>query len=166
MEGIKANGTKKKLMVQRVVKSGEMSFLILFARTLDFLSIFLFLILLSEKVKVGQIVVIQSLKSCLTLFDAIDCSTPGFTVLHYLQVCSNSCPLCPWCHPIISYSVAPFCLQSFPGSGSFIMSQFFASGPKYWSFSISPFSEYSGLISFRIDWFDLLAVQGTLKSLL
>ena len=38
--------------------------------------------------------------------------------------------------------------------------------PKYWSFSISPSSEYSGLISFRIDWFDLLAVQGTLKSLL
>ena len=39
-------------------------------------------------------------------------------------------------------------------------------GPKYWSFSISPFHEYSGLISFRIDWFDLLAGQGTLKSLL
>ena len=38
--------------------------------------------------------------------------------------------------------------------------------PKYWSFSISPYSEYSGLISFRIDWFDLLAVQGTLRSLL
>ena len=38
--------------------------------------------------------------------------------------------------------------------------------PKYWSFSISPSNEYSGLISFRIDWFDLLAVQGTLKSLL
>ena len=38
--------------------------------------------------------------------------------------------------------------------------------PKYWSFSISPFNEYSGLISFRINWFDLLAVQGTLKSLL
>ena len=38
--------------------------------------------------------------------------------------------------------------------------------PKYWSFSISPFNEYSGLISFRIDWFDLLAVQGTLKSFL
>ena len=38
--------------------------------------------------------------------------------------------------------------------------------PKYWSFSISPFSEYSGLISFRIDWFDLLAVQGSLKSLI
>ena len=48
------------------------------------------------------------------------------------------------------------------------MRQFFTSGPKYWSFSfsISPSSEYSGLISFRIDWFDLLAVQVTLKSLL
>ena len=49
------------------------------------------------------------------------------------------------------------------------MSQFFASGgPKYWSFSlsISPFNEYSGLISFKTDWLDLLAVQGTLKSLL
>ena len=39
-------------------------------------------------------------------------------------------------------------------------------GPKYWSFSFSPSNEYSGLISFRIDWFDLLAVQGTLRSLL
>ena len=58
------------------------------------------------------------------------------------------------------------CLQSFPLSGSFPMSQFFAS--KYWrfTFSISPSNEYSGLISFRTDWFDLLVVQGTLKSLL
>ena len=48
------------------------------------------------------------------------------------------------------------------------MSQFFASGGQGidWSFSISPFNEYSGLISFRIDWFDVLAVEGTLKSLL
>ena len=46
------------------------------------------------------------------------------------------------------------------------MSQLFASGSsRYWSFSISPSSDYSGLISFRMDWFDLLAVQGTLKSL-
>ena len=67
-------------------------------------------------------------------------------------------------------SVVPFssCLQPFPASGSFPMNQFFASGGQniYWSvsfrFSISPSSEYSGLISFRIDWFDLLAVQGTL----
>ena len=58
-------------------------------------------------------------------------------------------------------------LQSFPGSRSFPMSQFYASGSqKYWSFSISPSTEYSGLISFRMDWLDLPAVQGTHKSLL
>ena len=57
------------------------------------------------------------------------------------------------------------CLQSFPASGSFPLSQFFASGDQsIGSFSISPLSEYSRLISFRIDWFDL-AVQGTLKNL-
>ena len=61
------------------------------------------------------------------------------------------------------------CLQSFPASGSFPVSQLFTiRWPKYWSvsFSISPSSEYSGSVSFRIDWFDLLAVQGPLKSLL
>ena len=80
---------------------------------------------------------------------------------------SNSCPLSRWCHPTISSSVIPFShLQSFPALGSFPMSQFFAS--EYWSFnlSISPSYEYSGLISFRTDWLDLLAVQGTLKSFL
>ena len=71
----------------------------------------------------------------------------------------------------ISSSVTPFsvCPQSFPASGSFSVSQLFSSvWPKYWSFSfsISPSNEYSGSISFRIDWFDLFAVQGTLKSLL
>ena len=65
---------------------------------------------------------------------------------------SNSCPSDPWCHPTISSSVVPFSshLQTFPASGSFPMSRFFTSGsPKYWSFSfsISPSSEYSGLIS-------------------
>ena len=60
-----------------------------------------------------------------------------------------------------------FYLQSFPASGSFPVSPLFTSGcPKYCSFGISPSNEYSGLISFRIDWFDLLVVQGTLKSLL
>ena len=84
--------------------------------------------------------------------------------------CSNSCPLRQWCHPIISSSVIPFsCLPSFPASGSFPMSLFFASGGQ--SIGVSalaecPSSEHSGLISFRIDWFYLLAVQGTLKSLL
>ena len=89
-------------------------------------------------------------------------STPG--------VHPNPCPLSLWCHPTISSSVVPFssCLQSFPASRSFSMSQFFASGGQSISFScsISPSNEYSGLISFRIDWFDLLVVQGTLKSLL
>ena len=83
-------------------------------------------------------------------------------------VCSNSCPSSRWCHPTISSSVIPFssCLQSSPASGSFLMSQVFAKvdrWPKYWSFIISPSNEYSGLISFRIDWFDLLSVQGTLE---
>ena len=87
------------------------------------------------------------------------------------RVCSNSCPLSWWYHPTISSSVASFssCLQFFPASESFSMSQFFASGGQSvgsFSFSISLSNEYSGLISFRIDWFDLLAVQGTLKSLL
>ena len=84
-------------------------------------------------------------------------------------VCSNSCPLSWWCHPTISFSVMHFssCPQSFPASESFPMSQLFRR-PKYWSFSINirPSNEYSGLISFTIDWFDLLAVQGTLRSLL
>ena len=87
------------------------------------------------------------------------------------RVYSNSRPLSRWCHPTISSYVIPFSsrLQSFPASGSFQMSQLFASGGQTigsFSFSISPSNEYSGLISFRMDWFDLLAVQGTLKSLL
>ena len=86
-------------------------------------------------------------------------------------VYSNSCPLSQWCHPTISSSVVLFSsrLQSFPASGSFPVSQLFAfRWLKYWSFSfnISPSNEYSGLISFRMDWLDLLEVQGTLKSLL
>ena len=87
------------------------------------------------------------------------------------RACTNSCPSSWWCHPIISSSVIPFSshLQSFPAPESFLVSQFFVSGgQKYWSFSfsISPFNEYSGLISFRMDWLNLLAVQGTFKSLL
>ena len=85
------------------------------------------------------------------------------------RVCSNSHPLSWWCHPTISSSVAPLsCLWTFPTSGPSPVSQLFTSGGQIWSFSfsISPSNEYSGLISFRIDRFDLLAVQGTLKSLL
>ena len=83
----------------------------------------------------------------------------------------NSCPSRRWCRPIISCSVIPFSsfLQSCPASGSFSMNRFFASGGQNigsFSFSISHSNEYSGLISFRMDWLNLLAVQGTLKSLL
>ena len=86
------------------------------------------------------------------------------------RVYSNPCPLNQWCHPTISSPVVPFShLQSFPASGSFSSESVLRiRWPKYWSFSfnISPSNEHSGLISFRIDWLDLLAVQGTLKSLL
>ena len=80
--------------------------------------------------------------------------------------CSNSYPLSQWCHLTIPSSVVPFSsrLQSCPASASF--PALCIRWPKYWSFSFSSSSEYSGLISFRIDWLDLLAVHGTLKSLL
>ena len=108
---------------------------------------------------------VQSLKSCPTLqprrlqHARLRCPspTPG--------VYPNSCPLSWPCQPTISSSVVPFssCLQSFPASGSFPMSQLFAWGGQSIgvsvSASVSPSSEYSGLISFRIDWFDLIAVQ-------
>ena len=86
-------------------------------------------------------------------------------------VYSNPCPSSWWCHPAISSSVIPFssCPQSLPASGSFSNeSTLHMRWPKYWSFSfsISPSNEHPGLISFRMDWLDLLAVQGTLKSLL
>ena len=87
------------------------------------------------------------------------------------EVYPNSCPSSQWCHRAISSSVAPFssCPQSLPASGSFPMSQLFTwGGHSVWSFSfsISPSNEHPGLISFRMDWLDLLAVQGALKSLL
>ena len=84
---------------------------------------------------------------------------------------SNSCPSCRWCHSTISSSVVPFssCLQFFPSIRVFSNESVLPiRWSKYWSFSfsISLSSEYSGLISFRMDWMELLAVQGTLKSLL
>ena len=82
----------------------------------------------------------------------------------------NPCPSSRWCHPAMSSSVIPFssCPQSLPASGSFQMSQLFSSGDQSIGVSASTSSskEHAGLISFRMDWLDLLAVQGTLKSLL
>ena len=112
-------------------------------------------------------------QSCPTLCDPMDCSMPGFYILHYLpklaQTHVHAIEWHRWCHSTISSSVTySSCLQSKRPS-----IRVFSSGlalhirwPKYWSFSfsISPSNEYSRLISFRIDWFDLHAVQGTLKS--
>ena len=81
---------------------------------------------------------------------------------------SNSCPSHQWCHPTISSFVIPFssCLQSFPASGSFPILCIRWLKFRSLRFSISPYNEFSGLISFRIDRLDVLAVQWTLKSLL
>ena len=85
------------------------------------------------------------------------------------RICSNSCPLTQGCYlTTSSFATAPLFLPSiFPSIGVFSNeSALHIRWQKYWSFSISPSNEYPGLISFRIDWFDLLAVQRTLKSLL
>ena len=81
---------------------------------------------------------------------------------------SDLCPSSQWCHPASPSSVVPFfsCPQSLPALQSFPMSQLFTWGGQSTTFSIIPSKEHPGLISFRMDWLDLLAVQGALKSLL
>ena len=93
----------------------------------------------------------------------MDCSTPGFSVHHQLPELSQT-----HVHQVgdtiqISHALSSSSPPTFNLSQSFPMRW-----PKYWSFSfnISPSNEYSGLIFFRMDWLDILAVQGTLKSLL
>ena len=95
-------------------------------------------------------------------------SMPGH---HHLPEFTQTHPSSRWYHPAISSSVVPFssCPQSVPASESFPMSQLFTwGGPEYWSFSFSiiPSKDHPGLISFRMDWLNLLTVQGILKSLL
>ena len=110
-------------------------------------------------------------QSCLTLWDPMDCSTPGFPVHLHLWELTQA--------PVhrVSDAIQPSHPLSSPSSPAFDLSQHQVFSyesvlnirwPKYWSFSfsISPSSEYSALISFSTDWFDLPAVQGTLKSLL
>ena len=80
---------------------------------------------------------------------------------------SDSCPSSPWCHPAISSSVVPFssCPQALPASESFPMSQLFTWSGQTTGVSVLlefPSKEIPGLISFRMDWLDLLALQGTL----
>ena len=76
-------------------------------------------------------------QSCRTLFDPMNCSTPGLPVHHNSWVHPNPCPSSQWCHPTISSSVVPFssCPQSFPASGSFQMIQLFSSSGQ--SFGVS-----------------------------
>ena len=110
-------------------------------------------------------------QSCPILCDPIDCSRPGFSVLHYIPEFAQTDV-----HQVNDAIQPSHCL-----SPLLILPSIFPSirvfsnklalrikWPKYWSFnfSISPSNEYSGLTSFRIDWFDVLAVQGTFKSLL
>ena len=106
---------------------------------------------------------------CPILCYPMDYSMPSSSVLHYLRsllrsmsiesmMLSNHLILC---HPLL---LLPSIFPSIRGFSN--ESALRIRWPKYWSFSISPSNEYSGLTSFRIDWFDLLAVQGTLKSLL
>ena len=107
-------------------------------------------------------------QSCLTLCDPMDCSTPGLPVHHQLPKLMSIDSVMPSNHLILCY---PLLLPPsiFPSIRAFSNELALCiRWPKYWSFSfsISPSSEYSGLISFRMDWLDLLAVQGTLKSLL
>ena len=105
-------------------------------------------------------------QSCLTLCNPMDCSTPGLSVHHQLPEFTQT-----HVHRV-SDAIQPSHPLSSP-SPTFNLSQYQESvlcirWPKYWhfSFNISPSNEYSGLISLRMDWLNLLAVQGTLKNLL
>ena len=109
-------------------------------------------------------------QSCPTLCDPMDCSTPGFPVLQHLLELAQT---------VSTESVMPskhliLCCSFLLLPSIFLSIRVFSNEsalrirwPKYWNFSftINPSNEYSGLIAFMIDWFDLLAVQGTLKSL-
>ena len=110
-------------------------------------------------------------KSCLTLCDPMDCSMPGFPVLHCLPEFAQT--HVHW----VSDAIKPSYSLSLPSPLALNLSsiRFFINNlalyirwPKYWSFSfsVSPSNDYSGLISFRMDWLDLLTFQGTLKSFL
>ena len=110
-------------------------------------------------------------KSCLTLHNPIDCRMPGFLVLHYfLEFAQTEVHWTVWLYNYLILCHALLLLpSSFPNIRIFSTeSALCIRWPKCWSFSfsITPSKDYSGLISFKIDWFDLLAVQGSLKSLL
>ena len=112
------------------------------------------------------------IQSCLTLFDSMDCSTPGFPVLHHLTELAQT--QVHWVRdaiqpsrPLSSPCLPAFSLSQHQGHFQWVGSLCIR-WPKYWSFTFSTSlsNGYSGLISFRMDWLDLLAVQGILKSIL
>ena len=105
-------------------------------------------------------------QSCPTLCDPMDCSTPGFPVFHHLQelVHTHVGDAIQPSHPLSSPSPPTFSLSQHQGLFQWVSSSLQVA--KALSFSISLSNEYLGLMSFRIDWLDLLAAQGTLKSLL
>ena len=110
-------------------------------------------------------------QSCLTLCNTMDCITPGFPVLHHLPELAQT--HVHWVRDAIQpshilWSPSPPAFNPFSNRVFSNESVLCIRWPNYWSFSfsISPSNEHSGLISFRIDLFDLLAVQGTLRSLL
>jgi len=120
---------------------------------------------------ISSIQFISVTQSCPTLCDLMDCSTPGFPVHHqlpeltqtYVHQGGHAIQYLILCHPLL---LPP---SIFPSIRVFSNEPVLRiRWPKYWSFSfnISPFNEYSGLISFRMDWLDLLEVQRTFKSLL
>ena len=124
---------------------------------------------LGTRVQMHLFVVVVPLPSCVKLCDPMDCSMPGSSVLCYLLefvqfmsielvMLSNHLILC---HPrLLLPSIFPN-IRVFSSESALPIRW-----PKYWSFSISPSNEHPGLISFRMDWLDLFAVQGTLKNLL
>ena len=98
-------------------------------------------------------------KLCPILCDKVDCSIPGSSVLKFMFI--ESLMLCNQlilCRPLLLLPSILSSIKVFSNESALPIRW-----PKYWTFSISLSSEYSGLISFRIDWFDLLAVQGTLQ---
>ena len=112
---------------------------------------------------------VVQLLSCVQLCDPMDCSTPGLPVLHYLQGLAKLMfiELMMQSDHLILCHLLLFPLSILPSNRVFSNELILCiRWPKYWSFSVRPFNEHSELISFRIDWFDFLAVQGTLKSLL
>ena len=125
-----------------------------------------------KRFSVSLIIGLVQLLICVwVLCDQVDCRMPDVPVLHHLlEFAQNHVHWGPDAiqpsHPLSSSSSHAFNLSQHQGLFQWVGSS--QNWPKYWSFSfsISPSNDYSGLISFRMDWFHFLAVQGTLKSLL